>query len=81
MDEAWSVAGLSRLRETVESHGITLDMVPLPMSSAEITRAEMPAIYLCQSHVPQVEGVDSNQGFAFAFGYIKALIAAVSAGG
>jgi mannonate dehydratase len=30
-------------------------------------------------HVPQVEGVDSGQGFAYAFGYIKALIAAVSA--
>ena len=32
-------------------------------------------------HVPQVEGVDSGQGFAYAFGYIKALIAAVSAEG
>ena len=32
-------------------------------------------------HVPQVEGVDSQQGFAYAFGYIKALIAAVSAEG
>ena len=32
-------------------------------------------------HVPQVESVDSNQGFAYAFGYIKALIAAVSAEG
>jgi mannonate dehydratase len=30
-------------------------------------------------HVPQVEGLDQQQGFAFAFGYIKALIAAVSA--
>ena len=30
-------------------------------------------------HVPRIEGVDSQQGFAFAFGYIKALIAAVSA--
>jgi mannonate dehydratase len=31
-------------------------------------------------HVPDIEG-DANdaQGFAFAFGYIKALIAAVSA--
>src|SRR5262245_35040034 len=49
MDEAWSVDGLSKLRETVASHGISLDMVPLPMSSSEITRAEMPAIYLGQS--------------------------------
>ena len=32
-------------------------------------------------HVPRVEGVDSNQAFAFAIGYIKALIAAVSADG
>ena len=31
-------------------------------------------------HVPQIEAdIDQTQGFAFAFGYIKALIAAVSA--
>ena len=30
-------------------------------------------------HVPRIEGVDSMTGFVFAFGYIKALIAAVSA--
>ena len=30
-------------------------------------------------HVPQVEGVGSDQGFAYAFGYVRALIAAVSA--
>ena len=30
-------------------------------------------------HVPRIEGVDAMTGFAFAFGYIKALIAAVSA--
>ena len=46
LDEAWSVDSLSRLRELVAAHGITLDMVPLPMSSSEISRAEMPAIYL-----------------------------------
>ena len=46
MDEAWTVEGLSKLRDTVASHGITLDMVPLPMSSYEISRAEMPAIFL-----------------------------------
>jgi len=49
MDEAWSVDGLSKLRERVKAHGISLDMVPLPMSSSEISRAEMPAIYLGQS--------------------------------
>jgi len=46
MDEAWSVEGLSRLRDRVASFGIALDMVPLPMSSVEISRAEMPAIFL-----------------------------------
>jgi mannonate dehydratase len=30
-------------------------------------------------HVPAVPGLDSMTGFVFAFGYIKALIAAVSA--
>jgi len=49
IDEAWSVEGLSKLRDTVASHGISLDMVPLPMSSSEISRAELPAIYLAKS--------------------------------
>jgi mannonate dehydratase len=49
MDEAWSVESLSKLRDRVASYGISLDMVPLPMSSSEITKAEMPAIYLGQS--------------------------------
>ena len=48
MDDAWSVEGLSRLRERVESFGITLDMVPLPLSSLEISRAENPAILLAR---------------------------------
>ena len=46
MDSAWSVEGLTRLRERVESFGITLDMVPLPLSSYEISRSENPAILL-----------------------------------
>ena len=46
LDAAWSVAGLTRLRERVESHGLTLDMVPLPLSSSEISRSENPAILL-----------------------------------
>jgi mannonate dehydratase len=46
MDEAWTVDALSRHRERVASFGISLDMVPLPMSSYEISRAEMPAIFL-----------------------------------
>jgi mannonate dehydratase len=49
MDQAWSVDSLSTLRDRVNSYGISLDMVPLPMSSSEIAKAEMPAIYLGQS--------------------------------
>jgi mannonate dehydratase len=49
IDDAWSIEGLSKLRDTVASHGISLDMVPLPMSSSEISRAELPAIYLDKS--------------------------------
>jgi len=48
MDAAWSVEGLTRLRERVESFGITLDMVPLPLSSSEISRSENPAILLAK---------------------------------
>jgi mannonate dehydratase len=46
MDEAWSVEALSRRRERVESFGLTLDMIPLPLSSSEISRSENPAILL-----------------------------------
>src|SRR5215471_17642494 len=46
LDDGWSVESLSRLRDHVASFGISLDMVPLPMSSSEISRAELPAIYL-----------------------------------
>jgi mannonate dehydratase len=48
-DEKWSVDALSRLRERVESYGITLDIVPLPMSSNEISRFELPNIMLGKS--------------------------------
>jgi mannonate dehydratase len=46
LDEHWSVDGLTRLRERVEGFGIALDMVPLPLSSHYITRAEYPNIML-----------------------------------
>lgn len=46
LDAAWSVDGLSRLKERVESFGIALDMVPLPLSSVEISRSESPAVLL-----------------------------------
>jgi mannonate dehydratase len=48
IDGAWSVEGLSTLRERVESFGIALDMVPLPLSSVEISRSENPAILLAK---------------------------------
>ena len=46
MDDTWSVDALSKRRDRVAAHGISLEMLPLPMSSSEISRAEMPAIYL-----------------------------------
>src|SRR5437764_9574121 len=49
MDENWSVEALTKLRERVESYGIHLEMVPLPLSSVYITRAELPGIMLGQS--------------------------------
>ena len=49
LDEHWSVEGLSRLRDRVESFGLTLDTVPLPMSSNYITKAELPNILLGKS--------------------------------
>jgi mannonate dehydratase len=49
LDENWSVEGLNRLRERIESSGIKLEMVPLPMSSSPIDRAEFPAIMLGKS--------------------------------
>ena len=48
-DEAWSVEGLTKLRERVESFGIRLEAVPLPMSSSYITKAENPDIMLGKS--------------------------------
>jgi len=49
LDAQWSVDGLMRLRERVESFGIKLDMIPLPLSSHYITRAENPNIMLGKS--------------------------------
>ncbi|MCC6860950.1 MAG: mannonate dehydratase [Bryobacterales bacterium] len=48
-DENWSVESLSRLRDQVEKHGIKLEMAPLPLSSAYITRHENPNIMLGKS--------------------------------
>jgi mannonate dehydratase len=49
LDEQWSVEGLTRLRDRVESFGIRLDMVPLPLSSLDTAHAEMPNIMLGRS--------------------------------
>jgi mannonate dehydratase len=46
LDEKWSVEGLVKERERVESFGIHLDMLPLPLSSVEINKADYPAIML-----------------------------------
>jgi mannonate dehydratase len=48
-DENWSVDGLKRLRERVESFGIKLECVPLPLSSAYIAKSENPGIMLGKS--------------------------------
>ena len=49
LDESWTVDGLSKLREKVEKHGISLDMVPLPLPSAAIGKAPMGSIMLGKS--------------------------------
>jgi mannonate dehydratase len=48
-DENWSVDGLTKLRERVESFGLVLAAVPLPMSSSYIAKAESPDIMLGRS--------------------------------
>lgn len=48
-DSQWTVDGLHRLRDRINSFGINLVMVPLPLSSSYITRVENPAIMLRQS--------------------------------
>jgi mannonate dehydratase len=45
-DENWSVPGLTRLKNRVESFGIRLAMVPLPLTSYYITQSENPDIML-----------------------------------
>src|SRR5687768_14230038 len=47
-EEGWTVDGLTRLRKHVESFGIKLDCVPLPLSSGYITRSEHPEIMLAK---------------------------------
>lgn len=46
--EEWSVDALVRLKKHVNSFGIQLDCLPLPMSSREISKAELPEILLAK---------------------------------
>ena len=46
LNDKWSVDGLSRFREQVESFGLSLDMIPLPMSSVTINKNNFPNILL-----------------------------------
>jgi mannonate dehydratase len=48
-DDSWSVESLTRLRERVESFGLVLDIVPLPLSSNEIETSENPNLLLGKS--------------------------------
>jgi mannonate dehydratase len=49
LNDNWSVDGLLRLRERVERFGLRLDMLPLPLSSHYVSRAENPDIMLGKS--------------------------------
>jgi mannonate dehydratase len=44
LDEKWSVESLTKLRERVESHGMKLDMIQLPLSSGGIARPDTPSV-------------------------------------
>src|SRR3984893_1723142 len=46
LDEKWSVDSLSRFRAQVESFGLSLAMVPLPMPSVTINKTSYPNILL-----------------------------------
>lgn len=48
LHDGWSVDDLARLRKHVESFGIKLDCVPLPLSSGYITKSEHPEIMLAK---------------------------------
>src|SRR4029077_214760 len=49
LDEKWSADSLSRLREQVESFGLSLAMIPLPMPSLTINKTSYPNILLGKS--------------------------------
>ena len=53
LDENWSVDGLNRLKDRIAAAGVELAMLPLPLSSVVIEKAEYPSLLLGQS--PQRE--------------------------
>ena len=58
---------------------VSIDALWVPIGEFA-SRQEGCGVTRC-THVPEIDGdADRAQSFAFAFGYIKALIAAVSAG-
>jgi len=58
LDDAWSVDSLKRLKDRIGSFGISLDMVPLPLSSNEISQSESPAILLATADRDrQIDGI------------------------
>ena len=46
---AWNADVLARYREHVESFGLSVDIIPLPLGSSDISRAERPNIMLGKS--------------------------------
>ena len=49
MDDKWSVEGLLRFKERVESYGIQMDVIALPLSATPIENSENPNIMLGKS--------------------------------
>jgi mannonate dehydratase len=49
LDAAWSVESLTKTRERIDSFGLRLEMLPLPLSSSYITDSENPEIMLGKS--------------------------------
>jgi mannonate dehydratase len=69
-----SEGGFLNFRETFIDNG-SVDMLEALRVYKDVGYDGM----MMPDHVPQIEGIDRDQGFAFAFGCIKPLIAAVSA--
>jgi mannonate dehydratase len=68
--------GFLNFRETFIDDG-SVDMLKAMRVYKEVGFDGM----MMPDHVPNIEGIDRNMGFVFAFGYIKALIAAAAAEG